>query len=282
MALKPLVSEISIDSTKELSLRVSVATLNQVVFSHPQSGTLMLALERKTTALEANNIRVRAQPFGGGVRILNPTPLQELIGKFRFDSKWSRHEQDFRIVIPPSKWELVKQYCLSHLENPEDLELESLPHRELVEEFEETLNIHLSPDQYTVQPVGFVIENHPVQTDNAQVRGQLTVRLYRTFKVEIIDDALCKTMLTASQRYSDQELRLLALKDFRSGNTGHANTILTLPLNLVFESYSALPPEQRFQKIIIEGHELDESVLAVLGDIHIPQYERVGAKCNLL
>ena len=262
---------------EDLSLRVSVATLDQVVFPHPQNGTLMLALERKTTDLEVNNIRVRAQPFGGGVRILNPTPLQELIGKFRFDSEWSRHEQDFRIVIPPSKWELVKQYCLSHLENPEDTELESLPHRELVEEFEETLNIHLKPDQYTVQPMGFVIENHPVQTDNEQVRGQLTVRLYRTFKVEIIDDALCKTMLTASQRYSDQELRLLALKDFRSGDTGHANTILTLPLNLVFESYSALPPEQRFQKILIEGHEMDESVLAVLGDIDVPQYHRIEA-----
>jgi hypothetical protein len=272
-------NEISRFAAEDLSLRVSVATLDRVVFPHPNDGTLMLALERKASVVRdvGNNVRVWAQPFGGGVNILNPFPLQEIVGEIQFDSEQSKHERDFRILIPPSKWELVKQYCLRHLENPEDVELETLPHRELVEEFEETVNIHLSQDQYTVQPTGFVIENHPVQTDNAQVRGQLTARLYRIFKVVIIDDALCRTILTASQRYSDQELRRLALKDFQSGNAGRVNTILTLPLKLVLEAYLALPPEKRYQKIVIEDHELDESVLAVLGNIDVPQYQRIEA-----
>lgn len=274
--MKPTRNEIRRVAVEDLSLRVSVATLDQVVFPHPQNGTLMLALERKTTDLEVNNIRVRAQPFGGGVRILNPTPLQELIGKFRFDSEWSRHEQDFRIVISPSKWELVKQYCLRHLENQDDVELESLPHRELVEEFEETLNIHLKPDQYTVQPMGFVIENHPVQTDNAHVRGQLTARLYRTFIVHITDNALCKVMLAASQQYSDQELGVLAPNEAENGgNKRRVNSILILPLSTVIKSYLALLPEMRYRKIVVESHELDESVLAILEDIDVPQYQRV-------
>ena len=282
--MKPTHNEIRRVAVGDLSLRVSVATLDRVVFPHPNDGTLMLALERKASVVRDgdNNVRVWAQPFGGGVNILNPFPLQEIVGEIQFDSEQSKHERDFRILISSSKWELVKQYCLRHLENPEDVELETLPHRELVEEFEETVNIHLSQDQYTIQPIGFVIENHPVQTDNTQVRGHLTARLYRIFKVVIIDDALCKTMLTASQRYSDQELRRLALKDFQSGNAGRANTILTLPLKLVLEAYLALSPEKRYRKIVIEDHELEESVLAVLGDIHVPQYERAGAKCNLL
>ena len=268
----------------DLSLRVSVATLDRVVFPHPQDGTVMLALERKASVVRNrdNNVRVWAQPFGGGVNILNPFSLQEIVGEIQFDSEESKHERDFRILISPSKWELVKQYCLCHLENREDVELETLPHRELVEEFEETVNIHLRPDQYTVQPIGFVIENHPMPTDNAQVRGQLTVRLYRTFEVRILDDALCRTMVTVSQRYSDQYLRRLALKDFQNGGKGRANSIVTLPLSLVIESYLTLPPDERYQKIKVENHDLDESVLAILGDIHVPQYERVGAKCNIL
>jgi len=258
-------------------LRASVATLNRVLFPHPRNGTLMLALERRATVLEdsGEDVRVRAQPFGGAVRILNPIPLQEIIGEIKFDSERSRFEQDFRILIPPAKWESVKGYCLRHLEDANDVELESVPHRELTEEFAETINVNLKPDQYTVQPLGFVAENDPVSTDNAYVPGRLTVRLYRTFEVRIVDVALCATMLTASQRHSDQDLRRLALRDFQQGGRGWVNTILTLPLRLVTDSCLALPPEMRYRKIIIESHELDQSVMAVLRDVHVPQYQRV-------
>jgi len=267
----------SIGATKELSLRVSVALLNRVVFPHPRNETLMLALECKATVVRdgEDNIRVCAQPFGGVVNLLNPVPLREIVGEIEFDSEESKQEQDFRILIPPSKWEEVKQYCLRHLENPDDRELESAPHRELVEEFEETLNVNLKPKQYTYQAAGFVIENEPVSTDNVYVQGQLTVRLYRIFEVHIIDNALCKTMLSVSQRNSDQDLRGLALKDFQNDGNGRANSILTLPLNLFVDSYLALPSESRYQKISIENHELDESVIAVLKEVHIPQYQRI-------
>jgi hypothetical protein len=258
-----------------LNLRVSVATLNRVVFLHPENDTLMLALERKATISHDDSVRVRAQPFGGGVRILDQAHLQTIIGQIQFDSERSEHESDFRILISPSKWELVKQYSLHHLADQDDMKLESLPHRELVEEFAETLNVSLQPAQYTFRPTGFVIANQPVPTDNANVRRQPTVRLYRTFEVEIVDMALCQAMLSANELYSDEELGRLALEDSRNGGRGRADSILILPLNLVLESYLALPLEIRHQKIVIGNHRIYESVLAILGTVDVPEYERV-------
>ncbi len=156
--------------TEDSSLRVSVATLDRVIFRDPKSENIMLALERKATLLNDGSVWVRAQPFGGGVRILDQKHLQEIIGRMEFDSERSKYEADFRILISPSKWEMVKQYALQHLEDQDDTELEAVPHRELVEEFEETLGVSLEPNQYTFRPTGFVIENHPVPTDNANVQ----------------------------------------------------------------------------------------------------------------
>jgi hypothetical protein len=256
-------------------LRVSVATYDKALFPHPENGTWMLALERKATVREDGSLHVRAQPFGGGVRILNPAPLQELIGDIEYDSERSKQDQDFRILIPPSKWELVKEYCLRHLEDQDDSELEASPDRELVEEFEETLKVQLKSDQYTVQPLGFVVENNPVWTENWYARGHLTMRVYRTFTVRIVDPALCNTILSASQGYSDHDLGMAALRDSQNGGRGRANSVLALPLKLVTQSYLELPPEVRYQKIIVEGHELDESVLAVLEEVDVPQYQRM-------
>ena len=107
------------------------------------------------------------------------------------------------------------------------------------------------------------------------MKGQLTVRLYRIFEVHIIGDELCKTTLSVSQGDSDQDLRGLALKDFQNGGNGRANSIVALPLRLVVESYLALPPESRYQKISIENHKLDESVMAILNNVPVPQYQRI-------
>lgn len=258
-------------------LRASVATYNQVIFPHPDDGTLMLALERKATVLKDGSVSVESQPFGGGIRILNPVPLQKIIGKIQFDSERSRQEQDFRILIPASKWEQIKEYTLHHLEldDEDDIELESGPDRELTEEFMDTINVKLNPGQYKVQPLGFVIENSPVQSKNDHSRGQLTVHIYRVFRVEVIDPILCKIMFGISQLYSDQDLRDLALQDFEHGGPGRANTILTLPLRIVREAYLTLPPQERYQTIVVEDHQLDESVLAILEGIDVPQYQRV-------
>ncbi len=262
-------------STQEL--RASVATFNQVLFPHPEDGSVMLALERKATVLKDGSVSVESQPFGGGIRILNPAPLQKIIGKIQFDSERSKQEQDFRILIPPSKWELIKEYSLHHLEldDEDDIELESGPDRELTEEFMETINVKLHAGQYKVQPMGFVIENSPVQSKNDYARGRLTVHLYRIFKVEITDPTLCRIMFGIGQLYSDQDLAELALQDSEHGGPGRANTILTLPLSTVRDAYLALPPAERYKKIVIENHELDESVLAILEGIDVPQYQRV-------
>ena len=262
------------DTTTQL--RVSVATYNQVIFPHPDDGVMMLALERKGTVMKDGSVSVMSQPFGGGIRILNPSALQKIIGNIQFDSERSKEEQDFRILIPHSKWELIKEYCLHHLEfeDDEDIDLEAEPDRELTEEFLETINVKLHPGQYAVQPRGFVIENSPVQSKNDYARGQLTVHLYRVFKVQIIDSILCRVMLSISQLYSDQELGARALKDFEYGGKGRANTILTLPLNKVVDSYLALAHEARYRNLVVEDHELDESVLAVL-DVDVAQYQRL-------
>lgn len=261
------------DAAEEL--RVSVATYNQVLFPHPENGMTMLALERKATVLEDGSVRVLAQPFGGSIRILEAAALQKIIGEIRFDSGRSKQERDFRILIPSAKWDLVKQYCLYHLENPDDSELEATPDRELVEEFEETIRFDLKPDHYTVQPLGFVVENHPVRTENRYARGYPTVRVYRICIVQVVDVALGRVILTASQGYSDQELEALALKDLRDGGRGKANSILSLPLATVLGAFGALKPEARFRKILLEEHLLDESVLAILMDVDVPQYQRI-------
>jgi hypothetical protein len=252
-------------------LRVSVATYNQVVFPHPQNGTTMLALERKATIWKDGTVSVLAQPFGGGVQICDRTSLTGMLGEIQFEEG---SEPDFRIFIPPAKWSKVKQYCLLHLANPDDPELEAIPDRELREEFEQTMHVGLKPNQYTVQPIGFVIEDNPVPTKNWRARGRLTVRVYRTFKVEIMDVALCKTILAVSEQVSDRALGMLALKNGK----GRANSTLALPLNSVAQAWLALPPEMRYTRLAVEDHELDESVLAILGDVDVPQYQRVREK----
>ena len=252
-------------------LRVSVATYNQVVFSHPENGGTMLALERKATMLKDGNVNVRAQPFGGGVKILNPNSLKEILGEIRFDSERSEQEQDFRILIHPSEWEAVKQHCLFHLENPNDPDLEAAPDRELVEEFAVTMHVDLKPNQYTVQPLGFVVEDAPVWTVNWYARGFPTVRVYRTYKVEIVDGKLCQHLLDASQQVSDDALGKRAL----GNGTGRANTALALPLDRVRKAFLVIPPEKRFNNIEVDHHKLDDSVLVVLEDIEVSQYLRL-------
>jgi hypothetical protein len=261
--------------TEVKQLRASVATYSRVIFQHPDNGTPMLALERQGTVLDDGSISVRGQPFGGGIHILNPTPLQKIIGKIQYDSEQSKKEQDFRILIPPSKWELIKEYCLRHLKDEEDIDLETEPDRELTEEFFETIKVKLNPDQYSVQPQGFVIENNPVRSENANARGQLTVHLYRIYEVQILDPTLCRILLTISYLYSDPEVAALAQQDFDNYGRGRFNTVLTLPLDSVLDSYLSLAPGARYREITVDQHLLDESVLAILPDVDVPEYQRM-------
>jgi hypothetical protein len=264
-----------VDPTTELSLRVSVATLDRVIFQRPTDGTLMLALERKATLIgdtDKGSVYVRAQPFGGAVRILNLAALRELVNDFSFDSRRSESEQDFRLLIRPADWEIVKQFCIHHLQNPDDPVLESDPGRELVEEFAECLQVDLRPDQYVHQPVGFVIENNPIATGNVYGRGSPTVRIYRIFEVQLVDESLCRELVTTSERYSDVALQTLAMNDAQNSGRGRANSVLALPLNLILDFYRKISPEKRYSPGLVGGHQLDTGVLALLENVDAPQF----------
>ena len=261
--------------TAELSLRVSIATLARVVFPSPEDGQPMLALEHKATLLSGDEevrVVVKAQPFGGAVRILNYTRLQSVVDGFHFDSQRSRSEEDFRIYIRPSDWEAIRKFCLRNLSQEVESDLESDPARELVEEFEDTMGIELRPDQYRVKPVGTVLENEPAPTGNVYASGFATVRIYRIFEAQIVDPALCRAMVDNSQKHSSQILRSLALDNAQKGGRGRANAMLVATVQSIRDAYLAVPPEVRSARLPFENTHLDGNVPAVLEGIFVPKY----------
>ena len=264
--------------TAELSHRVSVATLARVVFVNPEDGDIALALEHKATLhTDEDELHVvaKAQPFGGAVRILNFDRLRALAGGFHFDSERSRSEQDFRIFIQPSEWEIVRDYCLQDFGHGEETDLESDPARELVEEFDDALGVELRPEQYKVKPAGTILENEPVRTKNVHAAGIGTVRIYRVFEVQIIDQALAQTMLTNSRNHSSQALRDLALENAWKGGRGRANAMLVVSMRRIRDAYMALSPDKRGEPLLFENTILDGNVPAVLEDIDVPKYRNI-------
>jgi len=206
-----------IGATSDLSLRVSVATLVRVVFTHPSNAEWMLALERKATLHETEHehvIEVKSQPFGGAIRILDLDALHDLIGDFHFDSENSRSEQDFRIFIRPSSWSALREFCIQHLSHTTDPVLETYPVRELGEEFADAIKINLRPEQYISKPVATVVENEAAPTDNFHAEGVSTVRVYRIFEARILDAPLGQLMVTHSAGMSHNNLCELSLDNF--------------------------------------------------------------------
>jgi len=259
--------------------RVSVATLNRVVLqgADPQAPRLLI-LERAATLLKDQDppeIVVRVKPYGGAMRILDPAALRRQIGEFEFDSPHSHYEQDFRLLIPSSAWEKVKQFCLIHLPDPADAILETSPLRELAEEFKDALGIDLEPGQLLSRPAGFVVENTPAPTANLYSQGAPTVRIYRIFEVTIPQGSLRSALLINSNRYTDVDLQALAISDAARRGKGRANAALALPLQNVAAAYQRVPMQSRSSPLAINGHLFDPSVIAVLEDVPAPQYERI-------
>jgi hypothetical protein len=276
MTSNSLTSQVGIGATAELSLRVSVAALARLLFEHPQTGELMLALERRATVDGARrSVKVKSQPFGGALRLYDVKALQNLIGDFRFDCEESICDQDFRIFIQPSAWGKVREFCLEQFSQPNNLVLESDPVRELTEEFAETLGFELKPDQYTSQAVGTIVEDLPSPTENAHARGYATTRIYRIFEVRMMDPFLASAMLDKSESLSEHDLRELVLQNSRTGGPGRANTVLILPFNEIRAAYAAISPEARTKPISFHGHQLDETVAAVLDDMTVSKYQRL-------
>jgi hypothetical protein len=267
-----------IGPTSELSLRVSVATLVRVLLLDPAEGELRLALERKATLHPAENggsVEVKSQPFGGAVRILDPTKLRGLIGSFRFDSEQSRSEQDFRIFIRPLDWERVREFCIHHFNGADDPILESDPGRELNEEFAEALEMSVNPDQYGHRPIATAVEDVPAPTENIHASGFPTARVYRIFEAAIRDVSLAHAVLENSASLSDQDLFELTMKDARNGGKGRANAFLTLPLKRLTDHYLAMPPHERNVPILFGQNRLDETVPAILEGISVPKFQRL-------
>jgi hypothetical protein len=277
MTSRPGTSAIGIGPTVELSLRVSVAALARVILEHPETGTAMLALERRATLQDAGtgHVQIKSQPFGGAIRIHDLDAVQRQIGDFRFDSEDSRLEQDFRIFIRPSTWQALRAFCLRHLGEPNNLILESDPARELTEEFADTLAVQLKPEQYAYQAIGTILENDASPTGNLRARGYPTVRVYRIFEARVLDSALASEMVKISERCSDPDLREHARTNLEKGGRGTANAVLTLPLEAINEFYSAVQFKARNEPVTFRDHLLDETVAAILDGVAVPKFLRV-------
>lgn len=268
-----------IGATKDLSLRVSVATLVRVLFDNPHDGELMLALERRATFWEDQSggfVDIKSQPFGGALQIRDLKTLQDVIGDFHFDSERSRSAQDFRIFIQPSAWPSVQQFCLEHFDHPNDSILESHPSRELTEEFADTLGISLGSEQYICRPLGTIVEEAPTPTENFYASGFPTARIYRVFESHILDSSLAHALTMNSRRFSNQNLQALTFEDRRMGGRGWVNAVLPLQLDQITSFYLTIAPEARNCPVSFHEHQLDETVAAILDGIPVPKYQRLA------
>ena len=268
--MEPDPYEIGFGATNVLHLRVSVAALVSVLFDHPEDGRTMLALEHFATLLEIDGrteITVRAKSLGGGVRLTDPEALEKLIGSFHYDSEQSRRENDFRILIRSSSWEQVKGICRAHLKEPEKGILDASPERELTEEFEDTLHVKVTPDQYHLKQRGMIVEDRPVETDNVRSAGLPTVRIYFVSEARIKTPEVISRLLASSRRYSVEALREMAGKDARQGGKGRANAILALNLDKLKKFYHTIPAKKLGTPVQYGEFLLDGNVQAIVRSV---------------
>lgn len=268
--------ETGIRATQELNLRVSVGTLVRVLFASPEDGRTMLALEHIATlrkTIEKPEVIVRVKPFGGGVQITNVRKLKERIGDFHYDSEKSRKEKDFRIMVNPESWKEIKEICREHFKETEILILDRSPVRELAEEFEDSLKIKITPQQYTLKLLNMIIQDAPVKTVNIRAQGFPTVRVYYIFEATIISPEIINMMLKNSKDNTPEVLREIVKEETDQGRRGRANAILTLDQEEITEKYKSVPFEMRNEAVMFGKYQLDGNVVAVLPDINTPYYQ---------
>lgn len=265
-----------IGPTDELRLRVSVAALARVLFTHPSDKATMLALEHKAyipVETADRQISVQAQPFGGAVRISDPEELERRLGAFRFDSQRSHDDRDFRIFVRDSSWDRVLELCRKEWARGEGGVVESDPIREMEEEFKDALGIELDPDQYSMVGVGVILEDQPRPTINARALGEPTARIYKLHEVWIQDLGVVESVMTHSESHGSKALRSEVLEAARSGGPARANGILVAPLEAIRAAYLDVPPERRARPLPFNGTLLGGNVPAVLEDVFVPDYQ---------
>jgi len=270
--------DIGVGPTAELSLRVSVGTLVAVMFNHPADKREMLALERTATVQntgEGRDVVVRAKPFGGAVRLVDPELLRTLIGHFHFDSERSRQEHDFRLHILPSSWEGVREICREPLKEPGKSILDFMPDRELAEEMVDSLGISITPDQYSLTPHSVILEDTARPTKNIRASGLPTRRVHYIYRAVTDHSALVELMLHRNKP-SDEDLRRAARADSRRGGRGRANATLVLPLDEVKALYRSVPFMRRGEPLRSGEQTFDGNVPAVIEGIDHPYYRRYG------
>jgi hypothetical protein len=270
-------NNIGVGATKAFSLRVSIGTLVRVLFKNPENSKNMVALERTATLREfegKSDVLVKAKPFGGGVRLTYPNRLKDLIGNFHYDSNRSREEGDFRIFIRPTSWEKIKEICKKHFREPEGGIFDSKPDHELVEEFDDSLKIKITPSQYLLKTLYLIIEDLPSESNNIRAQGFPTVRIYYIFEAIIKSAKIIKMMLNNSKIYSNENLKEMAWNDAKKGGKGRANAILAVDLSELEGIYNSLPLERRIDPVYVGENQLDGNIPAILGWINYPKYQR--------
>lgn len=268
-----------IGSTTDLTLRVSAANLMKVTFEQTRDQRTMLVLERTGTVRVKHGkytVFVRAKPFGGGLRIIDPGALQEEIGEFNFDSHRSFLERDFRIFVNPARWDSLKWFCWQHLREPSGV-LESSPVRELVEEFRDTLGIDIKPKQYRLKWLRTVVEDMPIRTSNPRSEGSLTTRIYSIHEMKVLDSELISKLIESSNSRSDKDLCAAAEKDYLEGGRGRANTALVLDYDRLVSFYQDLSQQGRRTQARIWEHELEGNVLAILNEVESKKFQHLLA-----
>lgn len=263
--------------TAELSLRVSVGALCRVIFPHPQDGKQVLALEHKAYVdyhSEGLRVVVKAQPFGGAARILDPAGLKNIVGNFHFDSRRSLKEQDFRIFIQPTSWEPLRDFCLDTSKKPGQKVFDVDPARELEEEFKDALGIDLQHQQYQVEPSDLVVEGQAVPTDNLRAEGSLTTRIYAVYFVQLVDPGLRRLAINNSSTYAAAALKDRALNDKERGGKGYASAVLAVPEAEIRQAFLKLPGGEWGNPLPFRDTLLESNVAVILGDVEVLKYQR--------
>ena len=253
--------------TKELSIRVSVASLVRVLFKNPSDGNMMIALERTATLIKNavhSVVVVKAKPFGGAVRILKIMQFKELVGDFHFDSERSSEEQDFRIQIHRNSWEKVKDICKEHLKNNRTAIIEISPVRELSEEFYDCLRVKISPEDYDLKTGGLKTEDRLTPTDNIHAPGVPTNRVYFIFEAVLKNPRMIEMIMDNTRYFSDQDLEKKAWEDAKNGGKGRANAVLALYLAKLEEFYRSNQNKIHQTPLLHEGYQLDTNVQMIL------------------
>jgi hypothetical protein len=275
---KVLMNSIGVGKRKEFSLRISVAAIAAVNFPDPENKKTLLALERTATTHIINEkpeVTVKAKPFGGGARLLNPERLSELIGGFNFDSERSLQEKDFRILTNTVSWEKIKEICLKHLKETDSDILDTGAERELEEEFEDSLGLKIQPEDYSLKSNGMVIEDSPANTKNINAPGVPTVRVYYLYEAVIKNPNLFELIINSSRKYSDDDLIEMALQNLKEGGKGRANAFLVVDPDKLRRFYQSVPASRMGDLLSFEEHQLDGNVPVLFEHISNHKYQRI-------